>query len=82
MMTYDASSGVHVVALRVDCPAGIAGNSSVGIGHYTEVHLEGISEGALCVLELWRAEAEAGVLILLQVLQLQPVWKEEQWQQQ
>jgi hypothetical protein len=38
-----------------------------------EVHLEGVSEGALRVLELWRAEAEARVLILLQVLQLQHV---------
>jgi hypothetical protein len=47
-----------------------------------EVHLEGISEGALRVLELWRAEAEAGVLILLEVLKLQQHGKEEQCQQQ
>jgi hypothetical protein len=38
-----------------------------------EPHLDGISEGALCVFELGRAEAQARVLVLLEVLQLKQV---------
>lgn len=34
-------------------------------------YLECISEGALCLLELWSAETQAWVLILLDLLQLQ-----------